>query len=62
MSRLTAIYHIRDDASRVQARADSATELERLHVPRMDLPAIADGVDLGSLYELASVLAQQGVR
>jgi hypothetical protein len=26
------------------------------------LPAINDGVDLGSLYELAEALAQQGVR
>ena len=51
-----------EHASRVQARTESATELERLHVPRLDLPTIADGVDLGSLYELAGVLAQQGVR
>jgi hypothetical protein len=26
------------------------------------LPAISDGVDLGSLYELSESLAQQGVR
>jgi len=51
-----------EHASRVQARADSAIELKRLNVPRLDLPTIADGVDLGSLYELAGVLAQQGVR
>ena len=51
-----------EHASRVQARADSAVELERLHVSRLDLPTIADGVDLGSLYELAGVLAEQGVR
>ena len=51
-----------EHASRIRARAESATELEDLHVPRLDLPTIADGVDLGSLYELAEVLAQQGVR
>ena len=51
-----------EHASRIRARAESATELEDLHVPRLDLPTIADGVDLGSLYELAAVLAQQGVR
>ena len=51
-----------EHASRIRARAESATELEGLHVPRLDLPTVADGVDLGSLYELAEVLAQQGVR
>ena len=51
-----------EHAGRIRARAQSATELERLHVPRLQLPTIADGVDLGSLYELAEVLAQQGVR
>ena len=51
-----------EHATRVAARAESAAQLEDLHVPRLDLPSIADGVDLGSLYELAEVLAQQGVR
>jgi len=51
-----------EHASRIRARSESATELEDLHVPRLDLPTIADGVDLGSLYELAEVLARQGVR
>ena len=36
--------------------------LEELDVARLQLPAIADGVDLGSLYELAEALAAQGVR
>ena len=31
-------------------------------MPLLELPTIPDGVDLGSLYELAEVLAQQGVR
>ena len=51
-----------EHASRIRARSESAAELEDLHVPRLDLPTIADGVDLGSLYELAEVLARQGVR
>ena len=51
-----------EHAGRIRARAESAEELEKLHVPRLDLPTVADGVDLGSLYELAEVLAQQGVR
>ncbi|NIH98131.1 ArsA family ATPase [Mycolicibacterium fluoranthenivorans] len=49
-------------ATRIAARAESAEQLEELDVARLDLPAIADGVDLGSLYELAEALAQQGVR
>lgn len=51
-----------EHASRIQARSESALELDKLHVPRLELPTITDGVDLGSLYELAEVLAQQGVR
>jgi anion-transporting ArsA/GET3 family ATPase len=51
-----------EHATRMQARAESAEQLERLHVPRLELPAIPDGIDLGSLYELAETLAQQGVR
>ena len=41
--------------------ADPVTMAD-LDVARLDLPAIADGVDLGSLYELAEELAHQGVR
>ncbi len=51
-----------EHASRIKARAESAEQLDDLHVPRLELPTIADGVDLGSLYELAEALAQQGVR
>ena len=51
-----------EHASRIRARAESALELEKLQVPRLELPTITDGVDLGSLYELAEILAQQGVR
>jgi anion-transporting ArsA/GET3 family ATPase len=49
-------------ASRIAARAETAEELAQLAVPRLELPMIADGVDLGSLYELSETLAQQGVR
>ncbi|MEH3138057.1 MAG: ArsA family ATPase [Mycolicibacterium neoaurum] len=49
-------------ATRIRARAESAELLEELDVARLQLPAIADGVDLGSLYELAEALAAQGVR
>ncbi|EUA05857.1 cobQ/CobB/MinD/ParA nucleotide binding domain protein [Mycobacterium kansasii 732] len=51
-----------EHASRISARAETAQELDALHVPRLELPTISDGVDLGSLYELSESLAQQGVR
>jgi anion-transporting ArsA/GET3 family ATPase len=49
-------------ATRIAARAETAQQLDALNVPRLELPAISDGIDLGSLYELSEVLAQQGVR
>ena len=49
-------------ATRLAARAESAEQLNKIHVPRLELPNIADGVDLGSLYEMAETLARQGVR
>ena len=49
-------------ATRITARAETATQLEQLQVPRLELPTISDGIDLGSLYELSETLAQQGVR
>lgn len=53
-----AIQH----ATRIAARAETAQQLDALKVPRLELPAISDGIDLGSLYELSETLAQQGVR
>lgn len=49
-------------ATRIAARAETAEQLDRLNVPRLELPTISDGIDLGSLYELSESLAQQGVR
>jgi anion-transporting ArsA/GET3 family ATPase len=49
-------------ATRMTARAANQEQLDELKVPRLELPTIADGVDLGSLYELSESLAQQGVR
>ncbi len=51
-----------EHATRIRARAESAEALDAIDVPRLELPAINDGIDLGSLYELAEALAQQGVR
>lgn len=49
-------------ATRITARAESAEQLNEIDMPRLELPALPDGVDLGSLYELAESLAHQGVR
>ena len=51
-----------EHATVIAARAEIAQQLDALKVPRLELPAISDGVDLGSLYELSESLAQQGVR
>jgi len=49
-------------ATRIAARAENAEQLDEIDVPRLELPTMPDGVDLGSLYELAEALAQQDVR
>ncbi|MGW4581249.1 ArsA-related P-loop ATPase [Rhodococcus aetherivorans] len=49
-------------ASTLQAQQVSAAQLDEVNVARMHLPALADGVDLGGLYELAEQLGEQGVR
>ncbi|MDM4141045.1 MULTISPECIES: ArsA family ATPase [Mycobacterium] len=51
-----------EHATVVATRAEIAQQLDELKVARLELPAISDGVDLGSLYELSESLAQQGVR
>src|SRR5271166_5894254 len=51
-----------EHATRIIARWENAQQLDALNVPRLELPAISDGVDLGSLYELSESLAHQGVR
>ena len=53
-----AIQH----ATWIAARAESAEQLDEIEVPRLELPQLPDGVDLGSLYELAEELERQGVR
>jgi hypothetical protein len=51
-----------EHATRLGARAESAEQLDEIKVPRLELPTLADGVDLGGLYELAEMLGRQGVR
>ncbi|MGV9746306.1 ArsA-related P-loop ATPase [Rhodococcus zopfii] len=51
-----------EHASTLKAQQDSAAQLDDVKVARMTLPALADGIDLGGLYELAEILGEQGVR
>ena len=51
-----------EHSARIAARTQTAEQLDELHVPRLELPTISDGIDLGSLYELSESLVQQGVR
>jgi len=51
-----------EHASILQAQQVSAAQLDDVKVPRMSLPSLADGIDLGGLYELADALTEQGVR
>ena len=52
-----------EHAVRVHAEAAALARLARRHrpLPRLELPQLVDGVDLGSLYELAELLVEQGV-
>lgn len=50
----------RDHALRVELEQQEITRLDALDVPVLQLPYISGGIDLGSLYELASVLSDQG--
>jgi anion-transporting ArsA/GET3 family ATPase len=51
-----------EHSATLQAQDESATELDKVEAARLYLPALADGVDLGGLYELAAALIGQGVR
>ncbi len=51
-----------EHAMRCKAQRDSARELAGLHVAQLELGEVADGMDLGGVYELAEQLGMQGVR
>jgi len=50
-----------DHAVRVHGEAAALARLETATVPRLELPRLIDGVDVGGLYELADALVEQGV-
>ena len=51
-----------EHASTLAAQVESGSQLHKLDTARLHLPMLADGVDLGGLYELAAVLKEQGVK
>ncbi len=51
-----------EHSATLRAQDESAVELAKVNVSRMYLPALADGMDLGGIYELAEHLSKQGVR
>lgn len=51
-----------EHASVLEAQAESADQLDGVGGARLHLPGLADGVDLGGLYQLAEYLTEQGVR
>jgi anion-transporting ArsA/GET3 family ATPase len=51
----------RDHAERSALEDSQRTRIAELDVPTYELPRLADGVDLGGLYELAAELCDQGM-
>ena len=51
-----------DYATRRQLEEEERAKLDVMQCPQLELPYAPDGVDVGTLYEMAEVLAAQGVR
>ena len=51
-----------DHAARVDLEARERQRIDGLGLPTFTLPLLPDGIDLGSLYELALLLRAEGVR
>ena len=52
----------REHAQRRALEDEQRRHIDKLGVPVLDLPRLADGIDLGGLYELAAELCEQGVK
>jgi len=50
-----------EHAQRRALEDEQRRHIDKLAVPVLDLPRLADGIDLGGLYELAAELCEQGV-
>ncbi len=51
-----------DYATRRQLEREERGKLLDLDLPVLDLPWVPDGIDIGALYDMAELLAEQGVR
>jgi anion-transporting ArsA/GET3 family ATPase len=51
----------RDHAERRRLEEEQRQRIAALDVPTYELPRMADGIDLGALYELAADLVEQGM-
>ncbi|WP_018683914.1 ArsA-related P-loop ATPase [Actinokineospora enzanensis] len=51
-----------EHAIRVQAEQRAREQLAEIDLPAVELPDHVDGIDVGTLYELAEALVDQGVR
>ncbi|MFT4044772.1 MAG: ArsA-related P-loop ATPase [Gordonia sp. (in: high G+C Gram-positive bacteria)] len=49
-----------EHATRLQAQQIARAQLDEVELPTLELPALDDGIDLGSLYELANLLQKAG--
>ncbi|MGV9712702.1 ArsA family ATPase [Gordonia sp. NPDC003424] len=49
-----------EHATRLQAQQVAKAQLDDVELPTLELPALGDGIDLGSIYELATLLQKAG--
>ncbi|CAB4882644.1 MAG: P-loop NTPase [Actinobacteria bacterium] len=56
------LQEAQDHVQRVDLETRERERIDELDLPTFTLPLLADGIDLGSLYELALLLREEGVR
>jgi anion-transporting ArsA/GET3 family ATPase len=56
------LTEVGEHTERLAVEASVRSRLDAAGMPQVELPELADGVDLGGLYELAELLREQGVR
>ncbi|MCR5980229.1 AAA family ATPase [Gordonia jinghuaiqii] len=49
-----------EHATRLQAQQIAKAQLDEVELPMLELPSLGDGIDLGSIYELADLLQKAG--
>lgn len=49
-----------EHATRLQAQQIAKAQLDEVELPTLEMPSLGDGVDLGSIYELANLLQKAG--